>query len=99
MKNKQKLRIIQIYFPTDTTTTKDHLNRVKIQNKLLDIILEAKFKGYHHVLMDRVLIRKDDQPNYLELDPTKVMEETSHHFQNIADLENSTKDSHPFWNL
>ncbi|CAI2191172.1 10157_t:CDS:1, partial [Funneliformis geosporum] len=42
---------------------------------------------------------KDGQPNYLELDPTKVIEETSHHFQNIVDSKNSTKDSHPFWNL
>ena len=51
MKNKQKLRIIQIYFPADTKSTKAHLNRVKIQNKLLDIIIEAKLKGYHHILM------------------------------------------------
>jgi hypothetical protein len=51
------------------------------------------------IILDHVLIKKDGQTDYLELDPTKVMEETSHHFQTIADSKNSTKDSHPFWHL
>src|SRR5215216_2314883 len=51
MKNRQKLRIIQIYLPSNTHTLADHQHRLKIQQKILDLILEAKSKNYHHIVM------------------------------------------------
>src|SRR5215216_5859937 len=52
MKNRQKLRIIQIYFPTNTYTAPDHQYKLKMQQKILDLIIEAKSKNYYHIIME-----------------------------------------------
>src|SRR5215216_8026885 len=51
MKNRQKLKIIQIYLPANTHTAPDHQYRLKVQQKVLDLIIEAKTKNYHHIVM------------------------------------------------